>query len=94
MSAIAKTIWMIESRFGETVSLDEMAAHAGVSRSHLSRIFPMATGYSISAYIRGRRLTEAAKALAHGAPERFVSPPRRSKPASPCASPGCWSTMT
>ena len=69
MSAIAKTIWMIESRFGESVSLDDMAAHAGVSRSHLSRIFPMATGYSISAYVRGRRLTEAAKALAGGAPD-------------------------
>lgn len=69
MSAIAKTVWMIESRFRETLSLDEMAAHAGVSRSHLSRTFPIATGYSISAYIRGRRLTEAAKALAHGAPD-------------------------
>jgi len=60
---------MIESRFGETISLDAMAAHAGISRSHLSRIFPMATGYSISAYVRGRRLTEAAKALAEGAPD-------------------------
>jgi AraC family transcriptional regulator len=69
MSAVAKTIWMIETRFGENLSLDEMAAHAGVSRSHLSRIFPLATGYSISAYIRGRRLTEAAKALADGAPD-------------------------
>ena len=69
MSAIAKTIWMIESRFGMPLSLDEMAAHAGVSRSHLSRIFPLATGTSISAYIRGRRLTEAAKSLAGGAPD-------------------------
>lgn len=69
MSAIAKTIWMIESRFGEPLSLDDLAAHAGVSRSHLSRIFPLATGFSISAYLRGRRLTEAAKALAGGAPD-------------------------
>ncbi len=67
MSAIAKTIWMLESRFGQPVSLDELADHAGVSRSHLSRIFPQVTGYSISAYVRGRRLTEAAKALAGGA---------------------------
>jgi AraC family transcriptional regulator len=69
MSAIAKTIWMIESRFGETLTLDAMAAHAGVSRSYLSRIFPLATGYSISGYIRVRRLSEAAKALAAGAPD-------------------------
>lgn len=69
MSAVGKTLWLLESRFGETLSLDELAAHAGVSRSHLSRIFPLATGYSISAYVRGRRLTEAAKALADGAPD-------------------------
>jgi AraC family transcriptional regulator len=68
MSAVAKTIWMIESRFGVPLTLDEMAMHAGVSRYHLSRIFPEATGYSISAYLRGRRLSEAAKALAGGAP--------------------------
>lgn len=69
MSAVAKTLWLLESRFGENLSLDELADHAGVSRSHLSRIFPLATGYSISAYVRGRRLTEAAKALADGAPD-------------------------
>lgn len=68
MSAVAKTIWMIESRFGVPLTLEEMAVHAGVSRYHLSRIFPEATGYSISAYLRGRRLSEAAKALAGGAP--------------------------
>lgn len=69
MSAIVKTIWLIETHFGLPLSLDEMAEQAGVSRSHLSRMFPLATGYSISAYIRGRRLTEAAKALAAGAPD-------------------------
>ncbi len=69
MSAVAKTLWMIESRFGMPLTLEEMAVHAGVSRFHLSRIFPRATGYSISAYLRGRRLTEAAKALAAGAPD-------------------------
>ena len=69
MSAVAKTIWMIESRFGVPLTLGEMAVHAGVSRYHLSRIFPQATGYSISAYLRGRRLSEAAKALAGGAPD-------------------------
>jgi AraC family transcriptional regulator len=69
MSAIAKTIWMIESHLGFPVTLDEMATHAGVSRTYLSRIFPLATGYSISGYTRARRLTEAAKALANGAPD-------------------------
>jgi AraC family transcriptional regulator len=69
MSAIDKTIWLIETHFGEPLSLDDMASHAGISRTYLSRIFPLATGYSISGYIRARRLTEAARALAAGAPD-------------------------
>lgn len=69
MSAIAKTIWLIESRFRDAVTLDELAEHCGLSRSHLSRIFPIVTGYSISGYLRGRRLTSAAHALADGAPD-------------------------
>lgn len=69
MTAVAKTIWLIESHFGMPLSLDDMAANAGVSRSYLSRIFPLATGLSISGYTRARRLSEAAKALADGAPD-------------------------
>jgi len=69
MSAIEKTIWLIETHFGQALSLDEMASHAGLSRTHLSRIFPLTTGYSISGYTRARRLTEAARALAAGAPD-------------------------
>jgi AraC family transcriptional regulator len=69
MTAIAKTIWLIESHFGMKLSLGDMAANAGVSRTYLSRIFPLATGYSISSYMRARRLSEAAKALAGGAPD-------------------------
>ena len=70
MSAIAKTVWFIETRFRDNeLSLDDMATHAGVSRSHLSRIFPIVTGWQLSAYLRGRRLTEAARELANGAPD-------------------------
>lgn len=69
MSAITKTIWMIERRIGVPVGLDELALHAGISRYHLSRIFPLATGFSISGYMRARRLSEAAKVLAAGAPD-------------------------
>ena len=70
MSAVLKTVWFIETRFRDNdLTLETMAAHAGVSRSHLSRIFPIATGHQLSSYIRGRRLTEAAKDLAKGAPD-------------------------
>ena len=69
MSAVLKTVWFVETRFRDNeLSLDAMAAHAGVSRSHLSRIFPVATGMQLSSYLRGRRLTEAARELANGAP--------------------------
>lgn len=67
MSVIGRTIWLIETRAGTPLGLDEMADHAGVSRSHLSRIFPLATGHSLFGYLRARRLSEAAKALAAGA---------------------------
>ena len=70
MSAVLKTVWFIESRFRDNdLSLEAMAEHAGVSRSHLSRTFPVITGHQLSAYVRGRRLTEAAKELALGAPD-------------------------
>ncbi|HEY9010539.1 MAG TPA: AraC family transcriptional regulator [Devosia sp.] len=70
MSAVAKTVWLIESRIGDpTLSLDAMAEHAGISRSHLSRSFPVATGRQLSSYVRGRCLTEAARKLAAGAPD-------------------------
>jgi len=70
MSAVLKTVWFIETRFRDNeLSLETMAEHAGVSRSHLSRLFPVATGLQLSTYLRGRRLTEAAKELVNGAPD-------------------------
>jgi AraC family transcriptional regulator len=67
MSIIDRTIWFIETHAGSPLGLDDLAAHAGVSRSHLSRIFPLATGYSLFGYLRARRLSLAARALADGA---------------------------
>jgi AraC family transcriptional regulator len=66
MSAIGRAIWFIESHFAEDISLDDVAAAAGLSRYHLSRVFGLSAGRSISAYIRGRRLSGAALALANG----------------------------
>ncbi|MEO5806764.1 AraC family transcriptional regulator [Devosia sp.] len=69
MSGIAKSIWYIESRFRQDVSLDDLADMAGMSKFHLSRAFSLTTGYTVSGYLRGRRLTEAARTLAAGAPD-------------------------
>ena len=46
-----------------------MANAGGVSRYHMSRVFGIATGCSIIRYVRGRRLTEAARSLTGGAPD-------------------------
>jgi AraC family transcriptional regulator len=69
MSPVGKALWYIESHFGQEMSLNEVAGVAGVSRYHISRAFGLATGLSVIRYARGRRLTEAARELAHGAPD-------------------------
>jgi AraC family transcriptional regulator len=69
MDAIGKALWFIESHFANDLCLDEVASVAGVSRYHVSRMFSATMGISITQYIRGRRLTEAARALVSGAPD-------------------------
>ncbi|MEA2894563.1 MAG: AraC family transcriptional regulator, partial [Bradyrhizobium sp.] len=59
----------IESHLAGALTLDEVAAVAGVSRFHLVRAFAAATGFSVMRYVRARRLSEAAHALANGAPD-------------------------
>src|SRR5260370_2435979 len=69
MNAVGKAIWFIESHFSGDISLDDIARSAGVSRYHVVRAFGFATGRSVMRYVRGRRLTEAARSLANGAPD-------------------------
>ena len=64
-----KALWCTESRFASELSLDEIAEVSGVSRFHLSRAFGVATGRSVMRYVRERRLSEAARQLADGAPD-------------------------
>jgi AraC family transcriptional regulator len=67
MNPVGKAIWFIESHFASEITLEEVADVAGVSRYHLTRAFGDSTGRSLMRYVRGRRLTEAARALAGGA---------------------------
>jgi AraC family transcriptional regulator len=69
MNPANKALWYIESHFASELSLDEVAAHSGVTRFHLSRAFIAGMGRPLMTYVRGRRLTEAARALANGAPD-------------------------
>jgi len=69
MTTIQKALWFIESHFAGEITLDDVAKAGGVSRFHVTRAFDAATGRSIMRYVRGRRLSEAAKALSDGAPD-------------------------
>lgn len=69
MQSIERAVWFIENRFADPITLDDVAAVSGVSRFHFSRSFGAITGYSVTSYIRGRRLTWAATKLVAGAPD-------------------------
>src|ERR1700689_5819000 len=69
MNPAQKALWFIESHLAGELTLDEVAAIGGVSRFHMVRAFAAATGLSVMRYVRARRLSEAARALAGGAPD-------------------------
>jgi AraC family transcriptional regulator len=64
-----RVLWYLENHFHDELTLDAVARASGVSRFHLSRAFGYATGFSVMQYVRARRLSEAARALAAGAPD-------------------------
>ena len=68
-SALVRAVWYIESHLTEAVSLEDIAAVAGVSKYHLTRCFAFAVNHAPLGYSRARRLTLAAKALQGGARE-------------------------
>jgi AraC family transcriptional regulator len=69
MNPAQKALWFIESHLADALTLDEIAGVAGISRFHMVRAFASATGLSVMRYVRIRRLSEAARALANGAPD-------------------------
>jgi AraC family transcriptional regulator len=69
MESVRKALWFMEGRFRGDVSLDELSRAAGISRYHFAHVFAMTTGQSAMRYMRGRRLSEAARALSNGGPD-------------------------
>jgi AraC family transcriptional regulator len=67
MNPVGKALWYIDSHFAGAITLEEIAKVSGVSRFYLSRAFGEATGRSVMRYVRGRRLTDAARSLSAGA---------------------------
>jgi AraC family transcriptional regulator len=69
MNPAQKALWFIESHLAGELTLDEIANVAGISRFHMVRAFAAATGLPVMRYVRVRRLSEAARSLAAGAPD-------------------------
>src|ERR1700737_4813189 len=69
MNPAQKALWYIESHLADELTLDEIAGVGGISRFHMVRAFAAATGLSVMRYVGARRLSEAARALAGGAPD-------------------------
>ena len=69
MESVRKALWFMEGRFGGELSLDGLSQAAGISRCHFAHVFAAATGQSAMRYMRGRRLSEAARVLANGGPD-------------------------
>lgn len=67
MPILDKALWQIETRMAAPLDLVTLSGLCAVSPYHLSRTFRTATGMSPMAYLRARRLTDAAKRLARGA---------------------------
>ena len=65
---VSTAIWFIESHLDDPLTLQIIADIAHVSPPHLVRAFGTATGFSVMRYLRVRRLSVAAIALADGAP--------------------------
>lgn len=69
VGALEKAVWHMEVNIGRSQTLTDLAARCGVSPWHLARLFHAAAGFGPMSYLRSRRLTIAAKALAEGSQE-------------------------
>ena len=64
-----RALWVMERNSAGPLTLNGIAAACGVSRSHLANAFGTATGWPVMKYLKARRMTEAARQLASGAPD-------------------------
>ncbi|WP_175866963.1 AraC family transcriptional regulator [Burkholderia contaminans] len=69
MNPVGQALWFIETKLDRELTLDGISAHCDMTRFGFSRLFSMNTGWPVMRYVRSRRLTRAAHALAQGAPD-------------------------
>ncbi|WP_246206589.1 AraC family transcriptional regulator [Virgibacillus ihumii] len=55
----------VEQNLDNRLQIEDIAARACMSKFHFQRMFSMLTGYTVSEYIRNRRITVAAQELVH-----------------------------
>lgn len=67
-AALGRVLDYIEANADQNPSLDELALTAGLSKYHFLRVFKRETGLSPHAYLLGRRVEHARKALERGVP--------------------------
>ncbi|HEY0342567.1 MAG TPA: AraC family transcriptional regulator, partial [Steroidobacteraceae bacterium] len=69
MSVTKKALFVIERNHNRDLTLEDIATACGVTKYHLAHAFGQTMNLPVMQYMRGRRLTEAARALARGAPD-------------------------
>ena len=69
MQLANKAVWVIERNLNDDLTLSGIAKSCDVSSFHLAHAFGAATGQPVMAYVRGRRLSEAACKLADDVPD-------------------------
>jgi AraC-type DNA-binding domain-containing proteins len=62
---IAKCVNFIEAHLCNKISLDDIAAHCGISKYHLHRMFKSLTGESLIDYVQARKLSASINDLIH-----------------------------
>jgi AraC family transcriptional regulator len=60
---LRRVVAHVEANLGEHISLDQLAALAGMSRFHFARQFRISTGHSPMGYVRHARIERATAIL-------------------------------
>lgn len=71
---VRRALAMVRERFAEPLTLDELAAHAGLDKFHLCRAFRAQVGMPPHAYLIQLRVMHAKGLLAAGAKPKDVAP--------------------
>jgi AraC-like DNA-binding protein len=71
---VRRAIELLRAQLAETVTLDDLAAHAGLDKFHLCRAFRAQVGLPPYAYLTQLRILRAKELLAAGVPPSHVAP--------------------